>query len=83
MPGRPPHSYVGGMSQLSHPPTLFAHPFALWTQLRDRRARRLSTRPEPRRTHWDQVAWQRWADQPPAHPLVAGGRSGSTFSMSR
>ncbi len=83
MLGSPPHSYVVGMSQLSHSPTLFAHPFVLWTALRDRRARRVSTRPSPRRTHWDQAAWQRWADQPPVHPLVAGGRDGSSFSVTR
>ena len=36
MPAAPPHSYVGAMSQTHHPPTLFAHPFVLWTVLRDR-----------------------------------------------
>ena len=69
------------MSQLSHPPSLFTHPFVVWAVLRDRRARLVAAGPGKRRAHWDAAAWQRWADQPPAHSLVAGGRNGSSFAV--
>lgn len=83
MPDGPPHSYVGGMSQISHPSPPFAHPLVLWAVLREHRARRVSARQEHRRARWDQAAWQRWADQPPAHPLVAGGRGDSSYALTR